>query len=157
MDKSVWEVVGVPEIFNRDSRGKMILSMCAEIFTAISKPNHPHHHEHRDYTAHSLRSILIMLSSETVSLLTDEYEWEREDGKRAFLILDEFINIKVKDLEEIVYKTTPRARRKSSRNRSAPEDWKTAYIIATVFDFEVESEEHVEEVMTAAVHQLPRP
>ena len=74
VDKSVWEVSGAPEIYKRDSRGKMILNLCAAIFSAITKPSHPQHSTHREHTKESLRTIVIMLSEETVGLLADEYE-----------------------------------------------------------------------------------
>ena len=157
MDKSVWEVVGVPEIYNWDSRGKTILNLCAGIFSAISEPNHAHHQKHREYTHHTLNSILMMLTVDTVYDLSQEYEWETEDGEQAISILDNFITKKAHDLEKIVYRPVSRGRRKSSRQRSVFEDWKCACILGAIFDFEVEAEIHVEEVMETVVHQLPRP
>ena len=156
MDKSVWEVVRVPEVYNRDSRGKMIITICADIFAAISKPNHPRHQKHREHTKHSLRLILSMLSMETIVKLIDDHEFEPEDGEQALEFLDQLIDSKLKDLEEIVYQPMRRLRRKSSRQRSSPEDWKIAGIIAAVFDFEVEAEEYVEDLMMTHIHQQPQ-
>ena len=157
MDKSVWEVLEVHEIYNRDSRGKMILNLCASIFSAITKPSHPHHYNHREHTKESLRTIVIMLSEETVGLLADEYEWKKDEGRQAMLIWESFVELKVADLEKIVYQPTARDRRNSSRRRSTMEDYKNGCIFAATFDLEVEAEEYVEEAMTTKVKQLPHP
>ncbi|MES2966325.1 MAG: hypothetical protein V4668_00895 [Patescibacteria group bacterium] len=157
MDKSVWEVIGIPEIYSRDSHGKIILNLCAEIFSAISKPDHLHHQYHRQFTKQTLKSILMMLSRDTVYGLAQEYEWDTDEGEHAIRILDDLIATKVAELEKIVYQSVSKVRKKSRNNRMVMEDWKIACIMAGVFDFESEAEVHVEDVMEETVHKFTRP
>jgi len=149
---SIWDTVGISEVYGRDSRGKTILNFCADIFIVINNPNHPQHLEHRENTKHTLREILNFLSKSTVDLLSIQSEWEKDQSDKAVMILDAYIDKKVEELTRIVYRSTARSRRKANRRSFSIHDAKIACIFAQVFDFEAESEDFVEIEMCNEEH-----
>jgi hypothetical protein len=139
-----------------DDRGKNILLILVDMLSAIRNPRHHQHHDHEEYSQDAILSILSILSNDTIEVLAQEYKWTKKKADLAHEILERLIQSKAAQLIAIIYRETPRTRRKSSLANVHIEDMKIACIMASIFDFELKAEEYVEDHLAVEQRQLPK-
>ncbi len=156
-DKSVWEIVGVPEVFKSQTKSRVMLYFLADIIRATTEPSHIQHYCHEEYTKDSLWSILMYMSEKKRTLVTKKFQDDKASGEKAYKFLDTFIQTKLKKLEEMVYLTAPLTQQELNGSSISYEESKLACLLASVLDFEEELDSYVRKMMVPRTYRrLPR-
>lgn len=155
--KSVWEIVGVPEVFKSQTKSRVMLYFLADIIRATTEPSHIQHYCHEEYTKDSLWSILMYMSEKKRTLVTKKFQDDKASGEKADKFLDTFLRKKMKNLEEMVYRAVPLTKQELNCSSITYEESKLACLLASVLDFEEELESYVRKMMAPRTYRrLPR-
>ena len=156
-NKSVWEVLGIPGVFKKETKCKTILFFLADIIRATLEPSHIQHHCHEEYTKDSLWSILMYMSEQKRMMLTIKFTDDKASGEKADKFLNTFLLTKLKKLEEMVYRTLPLTQQELYGSSISYEESKLACLLASVLDVEEELESYVRKMMAPRTYRrLPK-